>query len=62
MVAWGAEDRMMPPATGRRLAALLPRGRYTPIPDARTLVPLDNPVALAAEVRRFMKENPPPPA
>ncbi|MFE7118741.1 alpha/beta fold hydrolase [Streptomyces sp. NPDC057654] len=58
LVAWGAEDRMMPPATGRRLAALLPRGRYTQIPDARTLVQLDNPVALTAELRRFMKENP----
>ncbi|QES50242.1 alpha/beta hydrolase [Streptomyces venezuelae] len=54
LVAWGAEDRMMPPATGRRLAELLPRGRYVEIPDARTLIPLDNPGALCAELRAFI--------
>ncbi|MEV6105197.1 alpha/beta hydrolase [Streptomyces sp. NPDC051940] len=60
LVAWGAEDRMMPPATGRRLAELLPQGRYVEIPDARTLVPLDNPTALVAELRQFIEENPAP--
>ena len=58
LVAWGAEDRMMPPATGRRLAELFPRGEYVEIPDARTLVPLDNPRALSAQLRRFIKETP----
>ncbi|QPP08304.1 alpha/beta hydrolase [Streptomyces bathyalis] len=58
LVAWGAEDRMMPPRTGRRLAALLPRGEYVEIPDSRTLIPLDNPRALCAELRRFIKETP----
>ncbi|MGN9790663.1 alpha/beta fold hydrolase [Streptomyces sp. NPDC054847] len=60
LVAWGAEDRMMPHETGRRLAALLPRGEYVEIPDARTLVQLDNPGALCAELRRFIKESPVP--
>ncbi|MFD5710464.1 alpha/beta fold hydrolase [Streptomyces pharetrae] len=60
LVAWGAEDRMMPPATGRRLAELLPDARYVEIPDARTLVPFDNPGALTAELRRFVEENPLP--
>ncbi|GGT33491.1 oxidoreductase [Streptomyces kurssanovii] len=60
LVAWGAQDRMMPPETGRRLAALLPRGEYVEIPDARTLVQLDNPDALCAELRRFIKESPGP--
>jgi pimeloyl-ACP methyl ester carboxylesterase len=58
LVAWGAEDRMMPPATGRRLAELLPQGRYVEIPGAATLVQWDNPEALAAELRRFIAENP----
>lgn len=58
LVAWGAEDRMMPPRTGRRLAELLPRGEYVEIPDSRTLIPLDNPRALCAELRRFIKETP----
>ncbi|MFJ6480945.1 MULTISPECIES: alpha/beta fold hydrolase [unclassified Streptomyces] len=57
LVAWGAEDRMMPPATGRRLAELLPQGRYVEIPGARTLVQLDNPGALCAELRRFIRET-----
>ncbi|MFH8927048.1 alpha/beta fold hydrolase [Streptomyces pristinaespiralis] len=61
LVAWGAKDRMMPHATGRRLADLLPRGEYVEIPDARTLVQLDNPGALCAELRRFIKESPAPP-
>ncbi|MFE1881998.1 alpha/beta fold hydrolase [Streptomyces diastatochromogenes] len=60
LVAWGAEDRMMPPATGRRLAELLPNARYVEIPDARTLVQLDNPAALTGEIRRFVKEHPLP--
>ncbi|MEU2671126.1 alpha/beta hydrolase [Streptomyces sp. NPDC007164] len=57
LVAWGAEDRMMPPETGRRLAGLLPRGRYVEIPEAGTLVPMDNPAALAQELRRFIEEH-----
>ncbi|WP_030323672.1 alpha/beta fold hydrolase [Streptomyces flavochromogenes] len=58
LVAWGAEDRMMPAATGRRLAELLPRGRYVEIPGAGTLVQLDNPGALCAELRAFIRETP----
>jgi pimeloyl-ACP methyl ester carboxylesterase len=60
LVAWGAEDRMMPPATGRRLAELLPDARYVEIPDARTLIQLDNPAALAEEIRVFVKDHPLP--
>ncbi|MET9662043.1 alpha/beta hydrolase [Streptomyces sp. NPDC006510] len=57
LVAWGAEDRMMPPRTGRRLAELLPQGHYVEIPEAGTLVPMDNPAALAHELRRFIGET-----
>ncbi|MER6251613.1 alpha/beta hydrolase [Streptomyces sp. NPDC001584] len=57
LVAWGAQDRMMPPATGRRLAELLPHGRYVEIPGAGTLVQVDNPGALCAELRRFIEET-----
>ncbi|WP_424213857.1 alpha/beta fold hydrolase [Streptomyces sp. BI20] len=53
LVAWGALDRMMPPDTGRRLAALCPRGEFVTVPGARTLVPWDNPKALALAVRAF---------
>ncbi|MFE9487503.1 alpha/beta fold hydrolase [Streptomyces sp. NPDC006641] len=57
LVAWGAEDRLMPPATGRRLAELLPQGRYVEIPGAGTLVPVDNPAALVGALRRFIGES-----
>jgi pimeloyl-ACP methyl ester carboxylesterase len=47
LVAWGAEDRVMPLEEGRRLAAAFPQGRFVTVPDAGTLVPLDQPEALA---------------
>jgi pimeloyl-ACP methyl ester carboxylesterase len=57
LVAWAAEDRVMPPEHGRRLAALLPRARHVEIPDSFTLIPLDNPRALVAELRAFLRET-----
>ncbi|WP_371615805.1 alpha/beta fold hydrolase [Streptomyces sp. NBC_00454] len=60
LVVWGAQDRMMPPATGRRLAGLLPRGEYVEIPDSRTLISLDNPEALCEALRRFITAHPAP--
>jgi pimeloyl-ACP methyl ester carboxylesterase len=54
LVAWAAEDRVMPPEHGRRLAALLPDARHVEIPDSFTLVPLDNPQALVREIRGFL--------
>ncbi|MEV6331112.1 alpha/beta hydrolase [Streptomyces sp. NPDC051909] len=56
LVIWAADDLMMPPEHGRRLAALLPRGRYVEIADARTLIAEDQPERLAAELRAFAKE------
>jgi pimeloyl-ACP methyl ester carboxylesterase len=47
LVAWGADDRVMPIEEGRRLAAAFPQGRFTTVADAGTLVPLDQPEALA---------------
>jgi pimeloyl-ACP methyl ester carboxylesterase len=54
LVVWATEDRMMPRAHGRRLADLLPYGRLLEIPDSRTLIPEDQPVALAAALREFV--------
>jgi len=48
LVAWGAADRVMPQAEGHSLAAAFPQGRFTTVPDAGTLVPLDQPEALAS--------------
>jgi pimeloyl-ACP methyl ester carboxylesterase len=53
LVVWASEDRVMPPEHGRRLAELLPQGRLVEIEDSYTLIPLDQPGRLAAEIRRF---------
>jgi pimeloyl-ACP methyl ester carboxylesterase len=47
LVVWAARDRVMPPEHGRRLAGLLPQGRLIEVPDSYTLIPLDQPHALA---------------
>jgi pimeloyl-ACP methyl ester carboxylesterase len=55
LVLW-SENKVMPPEHGRRLAALLPAGRYAEIPDAAVLSMLDNPVAVAAALGAFLTE------
>ncbi len=57
LVVWAAEDRVMPPDHGRRLAALLPRGRLVEIADSYTLIPEDQPAALARAIREFVRET-----
>jgi pimeloyl-ACP methyl ester carboxylesterase len=54
LVAWASEDRLMPREHGRRLADLLPRGRLVEIADSFTLVPEDQPAALATHMRELM--------
>jgi pimeloyl-ACP methyl ester carboxylesterase len=57
LVAWAAEDRVMPPEHGRRLADLLPRGRLVEIPDSFTLIPEDQPGRLARTIREFVRDT-----
>jgi pimeloyl-ACP methyl ester carboxylesterase len=57
LVAWAAEDRVMPPEHGRRLAELLPQGRLVEIADSYTLIPLDQPGELARAIREFVRES-----
>jgi pimeloyl-ACP methyl ester carboxylesterase len=54
LVVWAAEDRVMPPDHGRRLADLLPDSRLVEIADSYTLVPLDQPASLAGAIRDFV--------
>ncbi|TML87575.1 MAG: alpha/beta hydrolase [Actinobacteria bacterium] len=54
LVVWASQDRVMPPEHGRRLAELLPQGRFVEVPDSYTLVPLDQPLALAQTIREFL--------
>ena len=54
LVVWAAEDRVMPPRHGRALADLLPQGRLVELHDSYTLIPLDQPRALAREIAGFL--------
>jgi pimeloyl-ACP methyl ester carboxylesterase len=58
LVIWAAEDRVMPPKHGRRLAELLPNGRFMEIVDSYTLLPEDQPGELARAIRQFIREVP----
>jgi pimeloyl-ACP methyl ester carboxylesterase len=53
LVVWAAEDRVMPPEHGRRLAELLPHARLVEVTDCHTLIPLDQPGRLAQAIREF---------
>jgi pimeloyl-ACP methyl ester carboxylesterase len=53
LVVWDSEGPMMPSQAGRKLAADFPDGRYVELPDCYTLIPLDQPQALAREIRGF---------
>jgi pimeloyl-ACP methyl ester carboxylesterase len=57
LVVWSPEDRMNPPEHGRRWAALLPQGRLIEISDSYTLMPLDQPDALACVIREFIRDT-----
>ena len=53
LVAWDEEGTMMPNREGRRLADSFPNSTYVELPDCYTLIPIDQPVALAHEIRIF---------
>lgn len=57
LVIWAAEDRVMPPEHGRRLAELLPNARLIEIPDSYTLIPEDQPAELARALRDFLADE-----
>jgi pimeloyl-ACP methyl ester carboxylesterase len=59
LVVWATEDRVMPRDHGRRLVDLLPRGRLVEIDDSYTLIPEDQPRALAEAIREFVRESTP---
>jgi pimeloyl-ACP methyl ester carboxylesterase len=53
LVVWDAEGKMMSHQAGRKLASDFPNSRYVELPDCYTLIPLDQPQALAREIRQF---------
>jgi pimeloyl-ACP methyl ester carboxylesterase len=59
MIVWGKNDRMMPPAHGRRFAELIPGAHLVELDDCRTLIPIDQPAALAEHLRAFVATGAP---
>ncbi len=57
LVVWAAEDRVMLPEHGRRLAKLLPRGRLIEIDDSYTLIPEDRPAELSRVIQDFVRDT-----
>jgi pimeloyl-ACP methyl ester carboxylesterase len=51
LVVWADDDRFFPRAHGRRLAELMPRGRFELVERSRTFIPEDNPEPLVRLVR-----------
>jgi pimeloyl-ACP methyl ester carboxylesterase len=58
LVVWGKQDKMMPPEHGRLLAELIPGAELLELDDCGTLIPIDQPRALAEAVRKFAAEHP----
>lgn len=54
LVLWSPENKVMPAEHGRRLAELLPAGKYAEIPKAYVLSMLDEPEAVAREIGGFL--------
>jgi len=54
LVVWAADDKLFPREHGRRLAELLPQGRFELIADSRTFIPEEQPDGLAAMIRDFL--------
>ena len=57
LVLWADRDKIFPREHGRRLAELLPHGRFELVPDSRTFIPEEQPEYLAARVRDFAAER-----
>jgi pimeloyl-ACP methyl ester carboxylesterase len=57
LIVWAAEDRVMPPEHGRRLAEVLPNARLVEVEDSFTLIPEDQPAVLAHHLREFLSSD-----
>ena len=56
LVVWSSDGKMMPPAHGRRFADAFPDSRLVELADCYTLMPIDQPAALARELAAFVRE------
>lgn len=57
LVVWAVEDKLFPLEHGRRLAALLPQGRFLTVSESRTFIPEDQPARLISVLSGFLDES-----
>ena len=55
LIIWGAEDRLIPPREGERLAERIPGSRLVVIPDAGHLPQREQPEAFSRAVAEFLR-------
>jgi pimeloyl-ACP methyl ester carboxylesterase len=58
LVIWATDDRTMPRRHGRELAELIPQASLIEFEDCSVLMPLDQPLRLASEIRSFVAALP----
>ena len=58
LVLWAENDKIFPRDHGRRLAKLLPQGRFELIAGSRTFIPEDQPDRLVAAIEDFLAAYP----
>ena len=58
LLVWGAEDALVPPAVGERLAGLLPDGRFHALPGCGHLPTLEKPADCAALFAPLLRNLP----
>jgi len=58
LVLWAENDKIFPREHGRRLAQLLPQGRFDLISNSRTFVPEDQPDLLITAIEDFLIAHP----
>ncbi len=58
LVLWAENDKIFPRDHGRRLAGLLPQGRFQLITHSRTFIPEDQPDLLVTAIEDFLAAHP----
>jgi pimeloyl-ACP methyl ester carboxylesterase len=58
LVLWAENDKIFPREHGRRLAQLLPQGRFDLISNSRTFIPEDQPDLLVTAIEDFLTAHP----
>lgn len=57
LIVWAREDKLMPPAHAKRLAAHFENSQLVWVDDSRTLIPIDQPEILIDRLRRFLAKQ-----